>query len=147
MKKFNAWNWKNVRLPERVLEGLVRSFELDLYSAFLKHEPDNLEILVEVGNLFTRLGKFKEGLKVDERLVKIKPKEALFHYNLACSQSLLGQIDHAIESLKRAIALGYRNFDYLVKDADLENARKDQRFQEVLKSVVQTKKRPQQEVQ
>ncbi len=147
MKKFNAWNWKNVSLPERVMEGLVRSFELELYSAFLSSEPNNLEILVEVGNLYTRLGQFKEGLKVDEKLVKINPKEAIFHYNLACSQSLLGQIDLAIESLKHAIALGYRNFDYLVKDADLENARKDRRFQELLKTASQAKKRPQQEVQ
>ena len=151
MKKFTSLKWKNVNLPDSLLGGLTRAFELNLYSAFLQHEPNSVEILVEIGNLYTRLGQVKEGLQVDERLVKINPKEPLFHYNLACSQSLLGQVDSALDSLQRAIGLGYHNLEYMVQDEDLENARKDRRFQDLIRQAREAKKppkkRPQQEVQ
>jgi len=57
------------------------------------------------------------------------------HYNLACSYSLLGRIEDALLSLKRAINLGYEDFDYLLRDPDLENLKKDKRFRHLLKKV------------
>ena len=55
-------------------------------------------------------------------------------YNLACSYSLLGELDLAFSTLKKAIDLGYDDFGYLRIDPDLENLRKDERFQLILKN-------------
>ena len=65
---------------------------------------------------------------VDLRLVEIKPHEPIFHYNLACSQSLLNDVEAGLASLRCAIELGYSNIEYLQEDSDLENLRKDERF-------------------
>ena len=67
--------------------------------------------------------------------MNVCPEEPVFHYNLACSQSLLGQTDLALGSLRSAIELGYRNLDLLETDADLEAVREDPRFPELIESI------------
>ena len=65
----------------------------------------------------------------------MRPEDSLVHYNLACSYSLLEKIDPALTSLKKAIDLGYKDFLYMHRDPDLENLRRDKRFQELFKEL------------
>ena len=76
----------------------------------------------------------------------IRPAEPTFHYNLACSQSLLGEVSEALESLRRAIDLGYRNLEYMQTDADLENVRRDERYRLVVRRLVRQLKGQREEV-
>ena len=122
------WTWKNVKLPRKLEDELGRDFLLGVYTCQLDHEPESVEILMELGNLYTLNGQVQEGLHVDLRLVDIKPHEPILHYNLACSQSLLNDVEAGLASLRCAIELGYSNIEYLQEDSDLENLRKDERF-------------------
>ena len=88
-----------------------------------------------LGSAYTKKGFYREGLKVDLHLSKVRPKDPIVHYNLACSYSLLGDTTKALEALKKAIVLGYDDFSYLKKDKDLENLRKDKRFRELMDKV------------
>ena len=54
-------------------------------------------------------------------------------YNLACSCSLLGQVDGALEALKQAIKCGYREWHWMDNDPDLANVRADPRYKELRK--------------
>ena len=126
------WTWKNVDLSREEKEALSRHFQLDLFRVFLETDPNNIEILLELGNLYTLTGQIQEGLYVDKKLVEIQPKEPIFHYNLACSQSLLGEVNGALDSLQQAIDLGYNNLEYIQEDSDLETIRKDSRFSKLL---------------
>ncbi|MCM8761385.1 MAG: hypothetical protein NC933_04560 [Candidatus Omnitrophica bacterium] len=103
-------------------------FERSVYEDVLKVRPDLIEALVALGDAYTKKGMYRKGLEVDLRLVKLKPKEAVFHYNLACDYSLLKKSDECLESLEKAIKLGYRAFGYMEKDPDLEFIRKDARY-------------------
>ena len=60
------------------------------------------------------------------------PDDPCFYYNLACSHSLLGQIDEAIRILGHALELGYDNFKGLQDDPDLDNLREDPRYEDLL---------------
>jgi hypothetical protein len=40
----------------------------------------------------------------------------------------MGETDRAIALLKQAVAKGFKDFDWMRRDADLESIRKDQRF-------------------
>ncbi len=133
MKK--VWTWKNVELPSEESEKLLQDFEVELYRKALEIDPENIEVLVSLGDTFSKRKMFQDGLEIDKRLVRICPKEPTFYYNLACSHSLLGQIDFALEALEKAFELGYQNFDHLMKDPDLENLRKDYRFRQLLKNL------------
>ena len=60
-------------------------FELEFYQSILKINPDYVDVLRVLGNLLTLKGKYAEGLAIDKRLVRLRPADALAHYNLACS--------------------------------------------------------------
>ncbi len=140
-RRRQAWTWKNVFLDKRVEEELGRHFRLDIYQAFLENEPDDVEVLMEVGNLYTLSGDVENGLAIDQKLVQIRPGEPIFHYNLACSHSLLNDVDAALRALELAVELGYSNLEYLQEDSDLENVRSDERFQRIVDGLRKKRKR------
>ena len=55
-------------------------------------------------------------------------------YNAACSFALLGDADHALEDLDRAIDAGWDNFDHIADDSDFDPIRSDKRFAALLES-------------
>jgi tetratricopeptide (TPR) repeat protein len=112
-----------------------RNLEITFYEELVKTRPDFTEALTCLGNAYTKKGLFKKGLEIDLRLMQLKPDDPIVHYNLACSYSLLGEVDKSLESLKKAVLLGYDDFVYLVKDKDLEELRKDQRFNKFMEKV------------
>lgn len=108
------------------------AFEIDFYKGLIKNSPNFIEALAALGDLHTKAGMYKEGLAVDEKLVQLKPKDPIVLYNLACSYSLLNEVDKAFRSFKKAINCGYYDFEHLEQDEDLSNLRKDRRFKEYL---------------
>ena len=109
-------------------------FELDFFSALLRIVPDHTDALrVQAENLCEK-GMVKEGLKLDQTLVQLRPADPAAHYDLACRYARLAQPDLAIQSLRKAVELGYRDFQSMTQDRDLESIRKDPRFHELLKA-------------
>ncbi len=106
-------------------------FETKFYEGVLKQKPDFVQALAALGDTYTKRGLFKEGLDIDKRLINLKPNDPIAWYNLACSYSLLNDIDSGLEALKKAINFGYEDFYFLNKDPDLENLRRDARFQKL----------------
>ena len=107
-------------------------FEIMFYNGLLEKNPNFAEALIALGELYTNIGMYKEGLIVDEKLVQLRPSDPVVHYNLACSYSLMNDVDKAYRSVKKAINCGYSDFDHIRQDGDLSNLWKDQRFQEYL---------------
>lgn len=101
-----------------------KDFEIRFYENILKERPDCVNVLIPLGDAYTRKGFYQEGLAVDRKLVKLKPNDPIVYYNLACSLSLCGQQKEALETLKKAVLFGYDDFEYMRKDADLANVRK-----------------------
>jgi len=115
--------------------------EISFYEDLLKEKPDYVDALIALGDDYTKKGRYKEGLGIDERLVKLKPDDPLVHYNLACSYSLLKMANLCLEALEKAIHLGYRDPIFMEKDPDLEFIRKDPRYIELLSRYVKQNKR------
>jgi predicted Zn-dependent protease len=86
-----------------------------------------------LGEIYTKKGRYAEGLRVDKRLSKLRPQNPIVHYNLACSLSLLEDITSSFKALKRALELGYEDISFLNNDPDLLNLRRDKRFEEFIK--------------
>jgi tetratricopeptide (TPR) repeat protein len=112
------------------IEGLVR------------RDPDYVDALQVLGDHYTQRGRINEGLKVDERLARLEPKNPLVFYNLACSYSLAGEMDLAAGALEKALRLGYRDFDWLAKDPDLKPLRAHSAFEVLKAKIRQIKARP-----
>jgi hypothetical protein len=108
-------------------------FEIDFYGAILTRRPDYLDVLRGMGNNLTLKGRFADGLVIDKRLVQLRPRDPLSHYNLACSYALLKRPEHSLRTLRKALELGYRDFRYLREDHDLDSVRQDPRFRQLLR--------------
>lgn len=108
-------------------------FELDFFAGILERTPNYVDVLRVLGSLLSLKGRFSEGLKIDKRLVRLRPEDALAHYNLACSYALLKRADQSLKTLRRAVELGYRDFRYMREDHDLDTIKQDPRFRQLLR--------------
>ncbi len=105
-----------------------KDFEINFYENILKERPDFIGALISLGDAYTRCGFYQEGLTVDRKLANLKPNDPVIHYNFACSLSLTGKPKEALKELKKAVLLGYDDFSYILKDADLKSLRELDEF-------------------
>lgn len=119
-------------MAKRQIENL--DFEISFFESLLKENPNFVDALIPLGDAYTKRGLYEKGLEVDLRLAELLPLDPLVYYNLACSYSLLGKIDLALQTLEKAIKLGYKDFRFMNKDPDLENVRKDNRYLYLIKN-------------
>ena len=105
--------------------------KIEFMEGLLRRDPDYVDALQLLGDHYTQRGRFLDGLKVDERLARIEPRNALVFYNLACSYSLTDQFDRAAFALEQALSLGYRDFNWLAKDPDLRKLRKQPVYRDI----------------
>ena len=131
-KQVSDWYSKSISVDRRKSREMFLDFEAGLAKAVLKSEPMNLDALIMLGNSLTRMGKDKDALEVDKKVVRILPKNPVAYYNLACSYSNLGKLDEAFSSLEMALRLGYKEFGFILRDRDLRNLRNDPRFSKLL---------------
>ncbi|KAA0233043.1 hypothetical protein EDM76_09480 [bacterium] len=89
------------------------AFEIDFYERVLKRTPTQIDALRQLGHLYTRTGRVREGLTVDLKLALLCPRDAVAQYNLACSYALLRDTERAIACLAEAVRLGYRDAAHL----------------------------------
>jgi tetratricopeptide (TPR) repeat protein len=107
-------------------------FETRFYESVLRRDSDYASVIELLGALYTRQGRIADGLKMDRRLVKLQPENATARYNLACSLALARRRNAALDELKRAVQLGYRDFDWMQQDPDLETLKRHPEFQSLL---------------
>jgi len=126
-KKMSRVDQRDLDTKIGFIEGLVR------------RDPNYVEALQMLGDHYTQRGRISEGLKVDERLARLEPSNPMVFYNLACSYSLSGEMDHAVDALEKALQLGYRDFDWLARDPDLKKLRSHVAFDDLKNKIRQLK--------
>ena len=122
-------------MPRRSKSEELFEFEVHFYEKLLTAYPDFVDVLIPLGNAYTRLGLHEKGLQVDLRMTQLRGEDPLSWYNLACSYSLLKRVDESMEALRKSVELGYMDVNYLQKDPDLTNLRQSQKYRQFLESV------------
>jgi tetratricopeptide (TPR) repeat protein len=105
--------------------------EIGFIEGVVKRDPDYVEALQILGDNYTIRGKFKRGLRIDERLAELRPSDPLVQYNLACSCSLTGLYSKAHDALLKAFDLGYNDFAWISRDPDMAKFRKHKLYQSI----------------
>ena len=118
MAELNSANNKLSSREQRDLD-----IEIQFLEGVVRRDRRYVEALQLLGDDYTRRGRFKDGLQVDRRLARLCPEDPLVHYNLACSFSLTEEFRKSAHALRKAIQRGYRDFDHLRLDSDLEPLR------------------------
>ncbi len=104
-------------------------FELRFFESILRRSPQYVRVIEVLGGLYTRQGRIADGLRMDRRLVRLQPANPTAHYNLACSLALSRRRTAALRVLRQAVQLGYRDFDWMRQDPDLEELKEHPEFQ------------------
>jgi tetratricopeptide (TPR) repeat protein len=117
----------------RLAEQSQLDFELEFFGGILERRRDFVDVLRVMGNNLTLKGRYVQGLAIDKQLVKLRPRDPLAYYNLACSYALLDRPDHALRALRQAVEYGYRDFRYMREDHDLDSVRQDPRFKQLMR--------------
>ncbi len=123
-------------MPRRSKSDELLEVEIHFYEKLLSAYPDFIDVLIPLGGAYTRRGLHEKGLQVDLRLSRLRGSDPLTWYNLACSYSMLKRTEEASEALRRAIEVGYIDFQYLQNDPDLANLRQSPKYRELLESLL-----------
>ena len=113
-------------------------FDIKFFESVLRRGPNYADVVEILGGLYTRQGRIADGLKMDRRLVKLQPDNATAHYNLACSLALFKRKRDALHSLRHAVALGYRDAEWIEQDPDLEALKGHPQFATLLAGLKST---------
>ena len=122
-------------MDRQSLDDIAAEFQIKLYETALALGRESLSLTVELAELYTQVGRYQDGLILDRSLVEREPDNPVFHYNLACSLSLVGQTDPAFLVLDQAIELGFRDFKLLLEDRDLKNLHADPRWKQLVSRI------------
>ncbi len=75
------------------------------YERALSLQPDNVEILNNLGNALAALGRHDEAVARYEQALALTPNVAMLHHNLACSLEALNETHLALVNFERALAI------------------------------------------
>ena len=107
-------------------------FDIEFFERILARKVDSIEVLRILAELVSKKGDLSRAVEYDKRLVDLQPDDFLARYNLACSLARAGRAEEAIDSLSRAVLLGYDDLDHMESDPDLESLRAHPDFQALL---------------
>lgn len=111
------------------------SFEIEFFESLIGRLPKDADVIEILGGLYSKTGRVDDSLKMDRRLVRLKPDNATAHYNLGCSLALKHRKADAVRSLRKAIDLGYRDVEWMRGDPDLQPLHGHPAFQALLEEM------------
>ena len=113
----------------------IYSFEISFYETLDQRSDKDGRVIELLAQLYTKVGRIEDGLSMDLRLSKLRPKDPMVHYNLACSLALVGQTEESVSVLRQSIEFGYTDFDWLLQDKDLDSIRNLDSYGRLMKDI------------
>jgi len=116
-------------------------FEIEFFEQALSRSPLFREVLAALAECLSQKGWHRRALTLDRRLVVLRPRDVVAHYNLACSLAQVHELDEAVHALERAVQLGLRCVEVLDVDSDLAPLAGHPRFEALRESLRQDSSR------
>jgi tetratricopeptide (TPR) repeat protein len=80
--------------------------------------------LTDLGFAYIRSGNSPDGINSLQKAAKLHPNDAAPYYDLACGYALLNDTVTGMKYLEKALEKGFRDYEGMNGDADLENLKK-----------------------
>jgi serine/threonine protein kinase/Flp pilus assembly protein TadD len=94
--------------------------------------PEDVRARILLACNLAYLGEGEESVRHLQTAVALRPNDSNTLYNAACTYGVLGKKVEALETLKKAIASGYANINWIAKDSDLECLHDDPEFRKIV---------------
>ena len=111
------------RANELAVESIEKHLELN---------PDEARAYSLGASVLIRLGQTDRSKQWTHQAMTLAPNDPLVLYNAACNFALLGETNHALDGLERAIEAGVAVGDWIKHDPDFESLRDHPRFQAIV---------------
>ena len=111
------------RVRERQMRALERQLEL---------VPDDVRARILLAVQYAFFQRADDAIAQLQRAIHLRPDDGNTLYNATCVLGILGRRAEALEMLRRAIAAGYGNFDWVRRDPDLALLREDPDFKQLV---------------
>jgi protein O-mannosyl-transferase len=118
-KNKDAGNYLDMALKIRKSEG----DDISKLEQRRLNEPDNPVLLQKLAVLYSSKGNNAKALDVLNRFVEVQPDDPNGYYNIACIYAKEGKVEDSIKWLTRSIDKGFKDWNLLKKDQDLNNIR------------------------
>ena len=107
----------------------ARANSLRVIEHHLEFHPDDVRAIYMGAHALCETGDRARSLEWAAHALALDPEEASVLYNLACTYSLLGEEDKALDCLDNAFQHGFGHRDWFEKDPDFAPIRSHPRFQ------------------
>jgi serine/threonine protein kinase/Flp pilus assembly protein TadD len=94
--------------------------------------PEDVRARILLSLNLASTGEAEEGVRHLQTAVALRPGDPNTLYNAACTYGVLGKKAEALETLKKACAVGYTNLNWAVNDPDLDCLHDDPEFQKLV---------------
>jgi hypothetical protein len=109
------------------------------FGGFFKLNPkQKIWLLHNKALTLMSIGDHNSLFKAKDILLEIlthQSNDPIVYYNLACVESLIGNVDQAISYLKISISEGYNDYLHMIEDPDFNNIRNSEGYRECLQSI------------
>jgi Flp pilus assembly protein TadD len=93
------------------------------YSRAISLNPKFDKAYVNRGNAYWHLGKYEESFADYQMAIKLNPEDPNAYYNMACKHALRKNDSEACAWLQKAVEKGFRQWEFIKKDSDLDAIR------------------------
>ena len=117
-------------------DSLLKSGDTTACIEFLliEHEQDRSNLGKEyleatIGELYLKINKLDLSMRYLQMAIEKDQNDYVTYYNLACLSAKKDNITTSLDYLEKSIKTGWDDYKWLMSDTDLENVRKDKRFE------------------
>jgi serine/threonine protein kinase/Tfp pilus assembly protein PilF len=121
------------RLGDKIKLNETVQKSLKFYPEYLTRHPDDARAHVFYAMDLATAKQFDKAKSETAKAIELNPTDILMLYNVACFYSVMDEKQMAIETLKKAITAGYKAYDWMERDVDLDNIRNEPEYIELMK--------------
>ena len=96
---------------------------IEIVQKHLQDNPNDARAYNLAGVWYARLDDYDRAVDSMMKSIELSPGDALIMYNVACLYGVQQKADLAVHWLKRAVEAGYRNYDWIKSDSDMDSVR------------------------
>ena len=119
-------------LGQREKAEVAHRRTLEIIERHLELNPDDVRAVYLGAGAHIRLGDRDQGLEWASRALRMDPEDPTTHYNVACSYSLAGEVEKALDCLEKSVTGGMGQKEWIENDSDLDPLRSHPRFQKLM---------------
>lgn len=108
---------------------------VETYREILQKHKDHGFAHYRLGYALHANGQLDDAIEQHKKAAKYKPFAPVATYNLACALALKGEKEMALDTLRKAVDVGFSQADYMLGDSDLVSIRDEQRFVDLVEEI------------